>query len=65
MADPIVPLGIYSFQVEMKINIFAFVREKITKATVCLVSREWRNTMVPMTFENLTLRKRTITREVL
>ena len=38
---------------EMKLNVFAFIRNDSDQANVCLVSREWRSLMAPILWETL------------
>jgi hypothetical protein len=65
MTDPSDPASFSSLPVEMKANIFAFIRAKATKVAVCLVNHEWRDIMAPMAFENLTIVETHITPEML
>lgn len=66
MANLSGPASFSSLPVEMKTNVFAFIRKKKpTKAAVCLVSHEWRDVMAPMAFSNLTIARGDITAEML
>ncbi|KAH6868201.1 hypothetical protein BKA58DRAFT_458856 [Alternaria rosae] len=59
------PASFSSLLVEMNANVFAFIRNKATKAAVCLVNHEWRDVMAPMAFSNLTIASDDITAEML
>jgi hypothetical protein len=43
----------------MKANVFAYIRKKSYQAAVCLVSREWKDFMAPMLWEEIELEPET------
>lgn len=60
MADPIVPACLSSLPVEIHTSVFAFVRARTTQAAICLTSRQCRDAMAPILFENFKLQERKI-----
>ncbi|KAI4908687.1 hypothetical protein J4E90_008419 [Alternaria incomplexa] len=59
------PASFSSLPAEMKTNIFASVRDKVTNAAVRLVNHEWRDIITPMAFSNLTIASDNFTPEML